>query len=82
MEKGLKREINNIELFIGLDKRNGCFVISTIALKREQVWDKIYYHMEKASAQYKRELAKKELARNWEVVGFNGSFPYRAMFTP
>lgn len=69
------------ELFVGFNKESGTYYVSTVSSSKEIAWDKIYYKIEKGNTQAKRELAKKLLGGKWEVVGFQGIFPFKGVFT-
>lgn len=60
--------VSKVVTFVGYNKKENAIDLSTASSSKEKTWDKIFYSVERASAQFKRESAKDILKDRWEVV--------------
>jgi hypothetical protein len=61
--------MTNFDMYIGYNLRENAIDSSTLGRSQHEVWDKIFYGVEKASAEFSRESAPRNLRGFWEVVG-------------
>jgi hypothetical protein len=59
--------VSKVEAYVGYNKKENAIDFSTVSCSAEKTWDKIYYNIERASSQFKRESAKDMLKEKWEI---------------
>lgn len=67
---------NRANVYVGVTKsRVGNIAWETVRPSVAEVWDAIFYNIEKGNAQYPREKAPQMLGHKWQVMGIGVDFP-------
>jgi len=62
----------SVEYYIGRTRgKRGILALETLRTTPAQVWDAIFYNIEKSNAQFNREAAPRMLGKKWQVIGVN-----------